>query len=69
MRGIARTGLPERAAGAGRPERRNAEPFLVGSLWSDTVAVDACTFDVANNPGVAKTFRRMGAELQQRGAD
>ncbi|MGO3127927.1 MAG: hypothetical protein ACTIJY_07640 [Luteimonas sp.] len=34
-----------------------------------TEAVDAGTFDVAQNPGVAETFRRMGAELLQRRAD
>ncbi|MET0327182.1 MAG: hypothetical protein ABW163_00275 [Luteimonas sp.] len=108
-----------RAAQAGW-QRRNAEPFLVGSLWikalGDTVAarlgdaagvqfheqrkaefggavarmqqalfahgqvtqtdcaritdaVNAGTFDVARNPGVAETFRRMGAEHLQRRAD
>jgi len=112
-------GPSARAAQAGW-ERRNSEPFLVGSLWihalGDTVAarmgeaagvqfhdqrkaefgdavarmqqalfadakvtqvdcariteaVDAGTFDVANNPGVAETFRQMSAELLQRRAD
>ncbi len=112
-------GPSARAAQAGW-ERRNAEPFLVGSLWikalGDTVAarmgdtagvqfheqrqaefgdavarmqqalfadgkvtradcaritnaVDAGTFDVASNSDVSATFRRMGAELQQRRAD
>lgn len=101
-------------------DRRNAEPFLVGSLWiralGDTVAtrlgdaagvefhaqrkaefgdavarmqqalfadgkvtqvdcariteaVEAGTFDIANNPGVTETFRLMGAELRQPRAD
>lgn len=112
-------GPSARAAQAGW-ERRNAEPFLVGSLWiqalGDTVAarmgdaaggqfheerraefgnavarmqqtlfsdgemtqvdcariieaVDAGTFDVANNSRVVETFRQMGAELVRRRAD
>lgn len=112
-------GPSARAAQAGW-ERRNAEPFLMSSLWinalGDTVtarmgdaagvefhdqrkaefadavarmqqalfadgqvtqadcariteAVESGTFDVARNPGVADTFRRMGAELRQAGTD